>query len=52
MELFKIAHKKVHIQIELYAKPEHARPYLVSHVHLSAFKKELGCRMELGVLGP
>ena len=42
----------MHIHIEPYAKPVHARPYLVPSVHLSVFKKELGCLVKLGVLVP
>jgi hypothetical protein len=45
-------HKKVHIDIDPNAKPVHARPYPVPHVHLSTFRKELDHLVKLGVLVP
>ncbi len=34
-------HRKFHIELELRAKPRHARPYPVPVIHLETFKKEL-----------
>ena len=34
------------------AKPVHARPYPVPHIHMSTFKRELDHLVELGVLIP
>ena len=45
-------HRKFHIEIEPDAKPVHARPYAVPHVHLEVFKKELQHLVKLGVLSP
>ncbi len=45
-------HKKFRIELELGAKPRHARPYPVSVIHLETFKKELIHLCEIGVLRP
>ena len=43
-------HKKVHIDIDPNAKPEHSRPYPVPRIHLNTFKKELNHLVRIGVL--
>ena len=43
---------KVHIEIEPDAKPVHAGPYLVPHIHLSTYKQELNHLVHLGILIP
>jgi hypothetical protein len=43
-------HKKVHIDIDLNAKPVHSRIYLVPQIHLKTFKKELAHLVRTGVL--
>ena len=45
-------HKKEQINIDPDAKPVHARPYPVTRVQLSTFKKELDHLMKLRVLVP
>ena len=45
-------HKKFYIDVEKGAKPNHARPHAVPHVHLETFKKELQHFVELGVVEP
>jgi hypothetical protein len=43
-------HKKVHIDIDLNAKPVHSRPYPVPQIHLKTFNKELIHLVRIGVL--
>jgi hypothetical protein len=43
-------HKKVHIDIDLNAKPVHSRPYPAPQIHLNTFKKELDHLARIGVL--
>ncbi|KAL7525553.1 hypothetical protein ACHAWF_001415, partial [Thalassiosira exigua] len=45
-------HKKFHIEIEPDAKPKFSRPYAISRIHLSTFKKELDHLVSLGVIVP
>ena len=43
-------HKKFHIEIDPNAKTVYSRPYVVPHIHLNNFKKELDHLVVLGVL--
>ncbi len=45
-------HRKFHIDLEPWAKPKHAWPYLVPVIHLEALKKELMHLCEIKVLQP
>ena len=45
-------HKKVHIEIELNAKPVHALPYPMLCIHLSMYKHALDHHIDLGILVP
>jgi hypothetical protein len=45
-------HRTFHIDLELGAKPKHARPYPVPVIHLEAFKKEMMHLCEIKVLQP
>ena len=45
-------HKQFHIELEPDHTPVHARPYLVPHVHLEVFRRELNHLVKLGVLKP
>lgn len=46
------SHKKIHIYIDVNAKPVQARPYPVPRIHLQTFKKELDHSVQLFVLAP
>lgn len=45
-------HAKVHLQLKPDAKPYHARPYAVPHIHRNIFKNELDRLVLEGVLEP
>jgi hypothetical protein len=49
-ELGKYLHTKVHLDIELNAKPVHHRHYPVPRIHYATFKKELERLVAIGVL--
>jgi hypothetical protein len=44
--------KKVHIDIDLNAKPMHSRPYPVPRIRVKTFKMKLGHLVRIGVLAP
>jgi hypothetical protein len=43
-------HKKFHITLIPGARPKHTQPYVLPHIHLVAFKKELDHLVQIGVL--
>ncbi len=43
-------HKKFHIDLVPGAGPKHSWPYGIPHIHFVAFKKELDCLVQIGVL--
>jgi hypothetical protein len=45
-------HKKVHIDIDLIAKPVHSRPYPVPRIQMKTFNMELDHFVKIGVLAP
>ncbi len=45
-------HEKFHIQLIPGAQPKHSQPYAIPCTHPAAFKKELDCLLQIGVLSP
>ena len=43
-------HKKIQINVDPNAKPVYSRPYPVTWIHLSTFKKELEYLLDIGFL--
>jgi hypothetical protein len=49
-KLGKYPHQKIHLDIQENAKPFHAKPYAVPHIHTQVFKDELKRLCEINVL--
>ena len=49
-KLGKYPHQKIHLDIQENAKPFHAKPYAVPHIHRQVFKNELKRLCEINVL--
>jgi hypothetical protein len=45
-------HKKFHINFVPGAQPKHSQPFVIPHIHLVAFRKELDRLVQIGVLSP